>query len=145
MIEHRDTVVSLGDGGAHCGIICDASLPTFMLTHWTRDRRRGEKLSLPQVVRAQSYDTAMAVGLRDRGLIAAGYKADINVIDYDRLRLRAPEVVYDLPSGGRRLIQKSEGYRSTIVSGVVTIRNDQPTGNLPGRLIRGAMPAPTVR
>lgn len=145
MIEHRDTVVSLGDGGAHCGIICDASLPTFMLTHWTRDRRRGEKLSLPQVVRAQSYDTALAVGLHDRGLIASGYKADINVIDYDRLRLHVPEIVYDLPSGGRRLIQRSEGYRATIVSGVITIRNDQPTGNLPGRLIRGASLSPAVR
>ncbi|TXL72355.1 amidohydrolase family protein [Vineibacter terrae] len=137
MLQHRDTIIGLGDGGAHCGIICDASLPTFMLTHWTRDRRRGPRLSLPDVVRAQSRDTALAVGLTDRGLIAPGYKADINVIDHDRLRLHAPEIVYDLPSGGRRLIQRSEGYRATIVSGTITTRDDQPTGALPGRLVRG--------
>jgi N-acyl-D-aspartate/D-glutamate deacylase len=138
MLLHRDTIIGLGDGGAHCGIICDASLPTFMLTHWTRDRRRGQRLSLAEVVRAQSRDTAFAVGLHDRGIIAPGYKADINVIDHDHLRLRAPEVVYDLPSGGRRLIQRAEGYRATIVSGEITMREDVPTGRLPGRLVRGA-------
>jgi len=138
MLESENTLISLGDGGAHCGFICDASLPTFMLTHWTRDRKRGEKLSLPMVIRAQTRNTAFAVGLRDRGMIAPGYKADLNVIDYGRLQLRAPEVVYDLPSGGRRLIQRSEGYCATIVSGVTTVRDDKPTGNLPGQLVRGA-------
>jgi N-acyl-D-aspartate/D-glutamate deacylase len=137
MLQHRHTVIGLGDGGAHCGIICDASLPTFMLTHWTRDRRRGERLSVSEVVKAQSRDTALAVGLHDRGLIAPGFKADMNVIDYDRLRLHRPEVVYDLPSGGRRLIQKAEGYDATIVSGVVTLRDGTPTGSLPGQLVRG--------
>jgi N-acyl-D-aspartate/D-glutamate deacylase len=145
MLAHKSTLVGLGDGGAHCSIICDASLPTFMLTHWTRDRRRGEKLPLASVIRAQTHDTAQAVGLSDRGVIAPGYKADLNVIDYDRLQLHIPEAVYDLPSGGRRLIQRCEGYRATIVSGVVTVRDDEPTGALPGRLVRGgSITAPAV-
>jgi N-acyl-D-aspartate/D-glutamate deacylase len=141
MLRHRDTIIGLGDGGAHCGIVCDASLPTFMLTHWTRDRR-GARLSLAEVVRGQCRDTAVAVGMNDRGLIAAGYKADLNVIDYDRLRLHSPEVVYDLPGGGRRLIQRAEGYRATIVSGQCVVRDDVPTGALPGRLVRGASDLP---
>jgi N-acyl-D-aspartate/D-glutamate deacylase len=137
MLQHRDTLISLGDGGAHCGFICDASLPTFMLTHWTRDRSHGKRFSLPEIVKAQSRDNALAVGLVDRGVIAPGYKADLNLIDYDRLQLRTPEVVYDLPSGARRLIQRASGYRATIVSGTVTQRDDMPTGALPGRLVRG--------
>jgi N-acyl-D-aspartate/D-glutamate deacylase len=112
-----------------------------MLTHWTRDRR-GARLSLAEVVRGQCRDTAVAVGMNDRGLIAAGYKADLNVIDYDRLRLHSPEVVYDLPGGGRRLIQRAEGYRATIVSGQCVVRDDVPTGVLPGRLVRGASDLP---
>src|SRR3954449_32795 len=132
------SVPGLSDGGAHCGIICDASFPTYLLTHWTRDRTRGEKLSIPFVVAAQSRKTALSVGLTDRGLIAPGYKADVNVIDYDRLHLHPPKVHYDLPVGGRRLLQQVDGYDATIVSGVVTQRGGSATGARPGRLVRGA-------
>jgi len=137
MLTDPRSVPGLSDGGAHCGIICDASFPTYLLTHWTRDRSRGEKLSIPFVVAAQSRKTALSVGLADRGLIAPGYKADINVIDYDRLHLHPPKVHYDLPVGGRRLLQQVDGYDATIVSGVVTQRNGAPTGARPGRLVRG--------
>ena len=132
------SVPGLSDGGAHCGIICDASFPTYLLTHWTRDRQRGEKLSIPFVVAAQSRKTALSVGLTDRGLIAPGYKADVNVIDYDRLHLHPPKVHYDLPVGGRRLLQQVDGYDATIVSGVVTRRGGSATGPRPGKLVRGA-------
>ncbi|MBV8699152.1 MAG: amidohydrolase family protein [Bradyrhizobium sp.] len=131
-------VPGLSDGGAHCGIICDASFPTYLLTHWTRDRSRGEKLSIPFVVAVQSRKTALSVGLYDRGLLAPGYKADINVIDYDHLHLHPPKVHYDLPVGGRRLLQQVDGYEATIVSGLVTQRNGRATGARPGRLVRGA-------
>ena len=138
MMRHPHTVLGLGDGGAHVGMICDGSFPTSMLTHWTRDRTRGEKLPLEWVVKAQSRDTAAAVGLHDRGLLKPGYKADLNVIDHARLTLHRPQVAYDLPAGGRRLVQHADGYEATIVSGAVTYRNGQPTGALPGKLIRGA-------
>ncbi|MCW1994665.1 N-acyl-D-aspartate/D-glutamate deacylase [Bradyrhizobium diazoefficiens] len=138
MLIDPQSVPGLSDGGAHCGIICDASFPTYLLTHWTRDRTRGEKLSIPFVVAAQSRKTALSVGLTDRGLIAPGYKADINVIDYDRLHLHPPKVHYDLPVGGRRLLQDVDGYEATIVSGVVTRRHGAATGRRPGKLIRGA-------
>src|SRR5215468_5737649 len=130
-------VPGLSDGGAHCGIICDASFPTYLLTHWTRDRTRGEKLSIPFVVAVQSRKTALSVGLHDRGLIAPGLKADINVIDYDHLHLHPPKVHYDLPVGGRRLLQQVDGYDATIVSGVVTQREGRATGARPGKLVRG--------
>ena len=103
MMRHKDSVLGLGDGGAHCGIISDGSFPTSMLAHWTRDRTVGEKLPLPWVVKAMTRDTAETVGLNDRGMLAPGYKADVNIIDYDRLKLHAPVVVHDLPAGGRRL------------------------------------------
>ncbi|PPQ19763.1 amidohydrolase [Bradyrhizobium sp. AC87j1] len=138
MLIDPQSVPGLSDGGAHCGIICDASFPTYLLTHWTRDRKRGEKLSIPFVVAAQSRKTALSVGLTDRGLIAPGYKADVNVIDYDRLHLHPPKVHYDLPVGGRRLLQDVDGYDATIVSGVVTRRHGEATGRRPGKLIRGA-------
>lgn len=138
MLSDPHSVPGLSDGGAHCGIICDASFPTYLLTHWTRDRTRGEKLSIPFVVAAQSRKTALSVGLYDRGVIAPGYKADVNVIDYDRLHLHPPKVHYDLPVGGRRLLQQVDGYDATIVSGVVTQRNGTATGARPGRLVRGA-------
>ena len=138
MLSDPNSVPGLSDGGAHCGIICDASFPTYLLTHWTRDRTRGEKLSIPFVVAAQSRKTALSVGLSDRGVIAPGYKADINVIDYDRLHLHPPKVHYDLPVGGRRLMQQVDGYDATIVSGVVTQRGGKATGARPGRLVRGA-------
>jgi N-acyl-D-aspartate/D-glutamate deacylase len=132
------SVPGLSDGGAHCGIICDASFPTYLLTHWTRDRTRGDKLSIPFVVAVQSRKTALSVGLNDRGLLAPGYKADVNVIDYDRLHLHPPKVHYDLPVGGRRLLQQVDGYEATIVSGAVIQRDGATTGARPGRLLRGA-------
>ncbi|MGY4457059.1 N-acyl-D-amino-acid deacylase family protein [Bradyrhizobium sp. LB13.1] len=138
MLIDPHSVPGLSDGGAHCGIICDASFPTYLLTHWTRDRKRGEKLTIPFVVAAQSRKTALSVGLTDRGLIAPGYKADVNVIDYDRLHLHPPKVHYDLPVGGRRLLQDVDGYEATIVSGVVTRRQGEATGRRPGKLIWGA-------
>jgi N-acyl-D-aspartate/D-glutamate deacylase len=142
MMIHPDTVLGLGDGGAHCGLICDASYPTTMLAHWTRDRTRGPKLTLPAAVHALTASTADAVGLRDRGRLLPGYKADINVIDYDRLQLRAPHVVRDLPAGGQRVVQSADGYMATFLGGVPTHRDDSPTGQLPGRLVRGAQPQP---
>jgi N-acyl-D-amino-acid deacylase len=141
MMNHPHTVVGLGDGGAHYGSICDASYPTFMLTYWTRDRP-GERLSLAQAVKALAADPARTLSLNDRGLVRRGYKADLNIIDYDRLALHGPEVKYDLPGGGRRLDQGASGYCATIVSGRVIRRHDQPTGILPGRLVRGEQPAP---
>jgi len=142
MMTHKDTVLGLGDGGAHLGLICDASYPTTMLAHWTRDRVRGPKLSVPAAVKAMTSDTATAVGLRDRGRIACGYKADLNVIDYAKLRLRAPQAAHDLPAGGRRIIQRADGYVATFVNGVATHRNGSATGALPGRLVRGPQRAP---
>jgi N-acyl-D-aspartate/D-glutamate deacylase len=138
MLRDPNAVPGLSDGGAHCGIICDASFPTYLLTHWTRDRTRGEKLSIPFVVAAQSRKTALSVGLYDRGVIAPGFKADVNVIDYDRLHLHPPKVHYDLPVGGRRLMQQVDGYDATIVSGAVTQRGGKATGARPGKLVRGA-------
>jgi len=134
-------VVSLGDGGAHCGVICDASLQTFMLTHWVRDRTRGPRIGLEQAVKAMSQDTAAVYGLNDRGIIAPGYKADFNVIDFDNLSLRRPEMVFDLPGGARRLIQKSTGYDATIVAGEIVMQNGEATDARPGQLIRGARSA----
>jgi N-acyl-D-aspartate/D-glutamate deacylase len=138
MMLEPNAVPGLSDGGAHCGIICDASFPTYLLTHWTRDRSRGEKLSIPFVVAAQARRTALSVGLSDRGVIAPGFKADVNVIDYDKLHLHPPKVHYDLPVGGRRLLQQVDGYDATIVSGVVTQRGGSATGAHPGKLVRGA-------
>jgi N-acyl-D-aspartate/D-glutamate deacylase len=135
MAEHPATLLGLGDGGAHYGLICDASYTTFMLTHWTRDRV-GRKLPLPGVIKAMTADTADVLGFSDRGRIALGHKADINVIDYENLRLFAPEVRFDLPAGGRRLHQDAAGYRWTIVSGEPILQSGQSTGKLPGRLVR---------
>jgi N-acyl-D-aspartate/D-glutamate deacylase len=142
MITHKDSVPGLSDGGAHVGMICDGSFPTSMLTHWTRDRTRGPRIPLEQVIAMQTRDTARTVGLHDRGILAPGYRADINVVDYEGLKLHAPQVAYDLPAGGRRLIQRASGYVATIVGGEVTYRDGEPTGALPGRLLRGATRAP---
>ena len=142
MIGHPNTIVGLGDGGAHVGVLTDASAITYMLTHWTRDRTRGPKKPLEWAIRRLTSDSANAIGLRDRGVIAPGYKADINVIDYANLRICAPEVLYDLPAGGRRLVQRTQGYTATIVSGVPVHLNNEATGELPGRLIRGGHAAP---
>ena len=142
MIVHKDSVPGLSDGGAHVGMICDGSFPTSMLTHWTRDRVRGPKIALEAVVRMQTQDTARTVGLNDRGRLAPGFRADINVIDYAGLTLHAPKVAYDLPAGGRRLIQKASGYVATVVAGEITYRDGEPSAALPGRLVRGAKSAP---
>src|ERR1700722_10569824 len=138
MMLHPAGVLGLSDGGAHCGMICDATYPTFLLTHWARDRKRGEKLSLEYVIRKQSHDTAQLFGLTDRGTIAPGKKADINVIDLNALRLHPAAMAFDLPAGGNRILQGASGYAATIVSGTVTRRKDVDTGPRPGRLVRGA-------
>lgn len=135
MLFDENTLIALGDGGAHYGMICDSSYPTTMLTHWVRDRQ-GRRMPLEQAVHRLSRKNALAVGLADRGLIAEGLKADINIIDFDRLKLHAPQPVHDLPGGGRRLMQQSEGYAATIVSGRITYRDGVPTGARPGRLVR---------
>jgi N-acyl-D-aspartate/D-glutamate deacylase len=142
MLLHPATVLGLGDGGAHCGVLCDASLPTFMLAHWARDRHRGAKLPVEQVVHLQTRRTAQLYGFWDRGLLAPGYLADINVIDHQALTLEAPEMVYDLPASGKRLIQRARGYVATVKSGVVVREHDASTGALPGRLLRGPQPTP---
>ncbi|MCU1394031.1 MAG: dan 2 [Ilumatobacteraceae bacterium] len=136
MIDHADTVIGLSDGGAHVKMICDASMPTYLLTHWARDRSRGERLPIETVIRKQCAGTAAVVGLADRGTIEVGKKADLNVIDFDGLQLHVPRAVDDLPAGGRRVLQDATGYVATIVSGVVTRRNDRDTGERPGRLVR---------
>jgi len=136
MLVDEATIMGLGDGGAHVCTICDSSSPTFLLTHWARDRKRGPQLPLEFLVRKQTRDTAAAYGLHDRGILAPGYRADLNVIDFERLRLCKPEVVYDLPAGGRRLTQRARGYRHMFVAGTETLREDEHTGALPGRLLR---------
>lgn len=138
MMRHKDAVIALGDGGAHYGLICDASYSTFMLTHWARDRKRGEKIELPEAVRMLTDLPARHQRFHDRGRIAPGMKADLNVIDLDRLKLFSPHVVHDLPAGGKRLMQKAEGYAATIVSGTPILRNGEDTGARPGRLVRDA-------
>ena len=135
--QSDDTVNSLSDGGAHCGTICDAASPTFMLQHWVRDRKRGDTISLENAVKRQCADTARLYGLHDRGVLAPGYLADINLIDMDRLKLGRPWLAFDLPAGGKRLLQKAEGYVATLKNGVVTFRQGEWTGATPGVLIRG--------
>jgi N-acyl-D-amino-acid deacylase len=141
MLEHPSSAFGLGDAGAHCGAICDATMTTFLLTHWARDRKRGPKLPLAWAVRKMTRETASLYGLGDRGVLAPGKKADANVVDFEALQLLPPVLVHDLPAGGRRLIQKARGFDATIVSGEVTMRNGEHTGALPGRLIRGARQA----
>lgn len=142
MLRHPNTVYGLGDGGAHLGFLCDASLPTYMLQHWVRERTAGDRLPLADVVAGLSARPAAAVGLHDRGLLRPGYRADINVIDFDGLALLQPRIAYDLPMGGKRLTQKARGYVATVLNGIAVQRDDVPTGALPGRLVRGAQPAP---
>ena len=138
------TALGLSDGGAHCGLICDCSMPTYLLTHWVRDRSRGERLPIEFVVKRQTSDTAKFYGLHDRGVLAPGMKADVNVIDLAGLKLHPPQMVFDLPAGGRRLIQRADGYKYTVVSGEVTFQDGKPTEAMPGKLIRGPQPAPTA-
>jgi len=136
MMTNPGTVLGLSDGGAHCGLICDASMPTFLLTHWVRDRSRGERLPLETAVHLQTGRTASVYGFSDRGVLEPGKRADINVIDLDGLRLYEPEMVFDLPAGGRRLVQRVDGYTHTVLAGQVTFEDSQPTGARPGRLVR---------
>ena len=138
MLQHPDSAFGLGDGGAHCGAICDATMTTFLLTHWARDRKRGPKLPVEWVVRKMTHDTAQLYGLGDRGVLAPGKRADLNVIDWEALQLTLPELVHDLPQGAARLIQRASGYAATLVAGEVTFREGEHTGALPGRLVRGA-------
>jgi len=136
MLEDDATVMGIADGGAHVCTVCDASSPTFLLTHWARDRKRGPHLSLEFLVRKQTRDCAVAYGLKDRGVLSPGYRADLNIIDFDKLGMRMHEVVYDLPAGGRRLMQRADGYRHTFVAGIETLCGDQHTGAMPGQLLR---------
>jgi N-acyl-D-aspartate/D-glutamate deacylase len=136
MMTHPAALFGLGDAGAHCGYICDASYPTFLMTHWGRDRTRGEKLPLEFLVHGQTQRNAQALGLHDRGALLPGLRADINLIDYSQLNLTRPEVIHDLPAGGRRLVQYASGYVQTLVAGQVVMESGQATGTLPGRLVR---------
>ncbi len=136
MLAHPLTLLGLGDGGAHVGLISDASFPTYALTHWARDRAQG-RMQVGQVVQQLTSATAGAVGLHDRGVLAEGLRADLNVIDFDHLACKAPVMAYDLPAGGKRLLQGAHGYRATVVAGEVTYRDGEPTGALPGQLVRG--------
>ncbi len=136
LLEHPNVLFGLSDGGAHCGVIADAGMPTFIMTHWGRDRTRGDKMSLEFIVQSLTSSTAHAYGMFDRGQLTEGMIADINVIDFDALRLRRPEAVFDLPAGGRRLVQRAEGYDITIKAGEVIFNNGQHSGALPGKLVR---------
>jgi N-acyl-D-amino-acid deacylase len=140
MLEHPKSALGLSDGGAHCGVICDASAPTYMLSHWARDRADG--LPLEFVVKKMTRDTAHLYGLEDRGVLAPGFKADLNLVDHEHLNLRLPEMVHDLPAGARRLIQRADGWKATICAGEVTFEDGEHTDARPGRLIRGGQPVP---
>lgn len=136
MLLDEATIMGLGDGGAHVCTVCDEGAPTYLLSHWARDRKRGERLPLEFLVKKHTLDSALGYGLTDRGVLAPGYRADLNVIDFETLGLRDAEVVYDLPSGGKRLLQRARGYLHTFVAGTEIVSNDEHTGAMPGRLIR---------
>jgi N-acyl-D-aspartate/D-glutamate deacylase len=138
LMQHEHTRNGLSDAGAHCGAICDGGMPTFLLTHWVRDRQRGPRLQLEKMVQRQTRKTAELYGLTDRGLIAPGMRADINLIDFDALSFDMPSMAYDFPANGRRLVQHAKGYVGTFVNGVQTVSHDEFTGALPGKLLRGA-------
>lgn len=138
LLQHEHTRNGLSDAGAHCGAICDGGMPTFLLTHWVRDRARGNKLNLEKMVQRQTRKTAELYGLTDRGLIAPGLRADLNLIDYENLTFDMPSMAYDFPANGRRLVQHAKGYVGTFVNGVQTVADDEFTGELPGKLLRGS-------
>ena len=137
MMQDPHSLIGLGDGGAHVGVLTDASAVTYMLTHWARDRARGAKLTIPEAIKRLTSDNANAIGLQDRGVLKVGKKADLNIIDFSKLKIKKPEVLYDLPAGGRRMVQRIKGYDATIVSGEVVSKMGVPTEALPGRLVRG--------
>ncbi|GIT61372.1 MAG: amidohydrolase [Gammaproteobacteria bacterium] len=136
MLNHPYSISGLGDAGAHCGAISDASFPTTLIQHWGRDRKRGKKIPLEKLISMQTLETSRLLGITDRGVLKEGYKADINVIDFENLTLHEPEVLHDLPAGGRRLVQRASGYEYTIVSGQIAFKDGESTGALNGRLIR---------
>jgi N-acyl-D-aspartate/D-glutamate deacylase len=140
-MQHPNVLFGLSDGGAHCGVIADAGMPSFILAHWARDRVKGPQFPLEFLVRKLSSDTARAYGMTDRGELRPGLLADINVIDFEALRLHRPEAIHDLPAGGKRLVQRVDGYRYTVKSGQVTFEDGVHTGALPGRLVRGGREA----
>src|SRR5262249_25583617 len=142
MLLHERAVPGLGDAGAHVGMISDGSFPTTLISHWARDRRRGERVPLERLVKLQCADTASLVGLQDRGRLAPGLRADLNLIDFALVGACPPEIVHDLPAGGRRLLQRATGYVKTLVAGEIVFEAGRPTGALPGRLVRGAQPGP---
>lgn len=143
MLQDENSVISLADTGAHCGVLADASMPTFLLSHFVRDRQ-GSKFTLEQAIKFHTHDTARAVCLEDRGTLAVGMRADINIIDFDNLELESPEIIYDLPAGGRRMFQGARGYRYTLVGGEVIMIDGVETQAMPGELIRGARSAPEL-
>jgi N-acyl-D-aspartate/D-glutamate deacylase len=142
MLVHPLTVPGLGDAGAHCTMICDGSFPTYLLQFWGREAPAADRLPVEWLVKQQCADTAALVGLGDRGVLAPGRRADVNLVDLDALAVGPPEMLYDLPAGGKRLVQRADGYRATLVAGHVVMRDGEPTGALPGTLVRGAQPAP---
>ena len=144
MLVSEATVMGLSDAGAHVGLICDGAAPTFLIKYWASQRLRGERIPLEFLVNKQTRGNALAYGMPDRGLIAAGMKADLNLIDYDALGLLRPQIVRDMPAGGKRFIQRARGYRHTFVSGVETLRDDELTGQLPGQLVRSKAAARVV-
>jgi N-acyl-D-aspartate/D-glutamate deacylase len=143
MINDPITVQGLGDGGAHCGIVCDASMTTYLLSHWVRDRSRGPRIELETAVQRLTSSTAALYGLDDRGVLAPGYRADVNVIDFEHVDIDRPEMVYDLPAGAGRMVQHSTGYLETLVAGETVVDHGELTDARPGRLIRGPQPSPT--
>ncbi|MFT4821442.1 MAG: N-acyl-D-amino-acid deacylase, partial [Candidatus Azotimanducaceae bacterium] len=136
LLEHPNVLFGLSDGGAHCGVIADAGMPTFIMTHWGRDRTKGDKMTLEFIVRALTSNTAEAFGMFDRGRLQEGWMADVNIIDFEAMRLFRPEAIFDLPAGGRRLVQRAAGYDATIKAGQVIFRQGEHTGALPGKLVR---------
>src|SRR4029078_6838219 len=142
MITDPITVQGLGDGGAHCGIVCDASMTTYLLSHWGRDRRRGPRIDLETAVQRLTSSTAALYGLGDRGVLAPGYRADVNVIDFEHVDIDRPEMVYDLPAGAGRMVQHATGYRETLVAGETVVADGELTDGPPRRLIRGPQPSP---
>ena len=144
MMQHEKAVFSLSDGGAHCALITDASTPTFLLTYWVRDREKGDRFPIEWIVHQQTQKTAEFYDMHDRGVVTPGMKADLNVIDFDALYIHSPEMVDDLPANGQRLIQQIDGYVYTVKSGEVTYEGGQPTGALPGKLVRGPQASPAI-
>jgi N-acyl-D-amino-acid deacylase len=140
-MSHPNVLFGLSDGGAHCGVIADAGMPSFIISHWARDRNKGEQFDLEFLVKKLSRDTAEAYGMFDRGLLQTGYLADINIIDFDALTLHRPEAVHDLPTGGKRLVQRVDGYRHIIKRGQTIFQDNEHTGALPGKLVRGGVQA----